>query len=109
MSKNSNTEKLVLVTGGAGFIAVHCMLQLLNEGYTVRATLRSLGREENVRAMLREGGVEAGSRLSFIQADLSTDEHWNEAVAGCAYVLHVASPTPKLNFTHEDEMIVPAR
>jgi dihydroflavonol-4-reductase len=109
MNTNFNTDKLVLVTGGAGFIAVHCVLQLLNTGYRVRATLRSLDRAAAVRAMLREGGVEAGERLTFIQADLSTDANWNEAVKGCTYVLHVASPTPKLNFKHEDEMIIPAR
>lgn len=109
MTTNSNQEKLVLVTGGSGFIAVHSILQLLNAGYRVRATLRSLSREANVRAMLREGGVEAGERLSFIQTDLSADTNWKEAVKGCTYVIHVASPTPKLNFKHEDEMIIPAR
>jgi len=109
MNTNFNTDKLVLVTGGAGFIAVHCILQLLNTGYRVRATLRSLDRAAAVRAMLGEGGVEAGERLSFIQADLSADANWDEAVKGCTYVLHVASPTPKLNFKHEDEMIIPAR
>ncbi|MFB0497491.1 nucleoside-diphosphate-sugar epimerase [Mucilaginibacter sp. OAE612] len=66
MNTDSNTEKLVLVTGGAGFIAVHCILQLLNAGYGVRAALRELKREEIVRTMLREGGVEVGERLSFI-------------------------------------------
>ncbi|MDR6806029.1 dihydroflavonol-4-reductase [Dyadobacter sp. BE34] len=109
MNTNSNTEKSVLVTGGAGFIAVHCILQLLNAGYRVRTTLRDLNREPAVRAMLREGGVEAGERLTFIKADLSSDAHWDEAVKDCTYVLHVASPTPKLNFKHEDEMIIPAR
>jgi len=99
----------VLVTGGTGFIAVHCILQLLNAGYRVRATLRSLDREPAVRAMLREGGAEAGERLTFIQADLSQDANWDQGVEGCTYVLHVASPTPKLNFKHEDEMIIPAR
>ncbi|GAA3958092.1 SDR family oxidoreductase [Mucilaginibacter dorajii] len=109
MNTNSNNEKLVLVTGGSGFIAMHCIIQLLNQGYQVRATLRSLDRELEVRAMLREGGVEAGERLDFIQADLSADDYWSEAVRGCTYVLHVASPTPKLDFKHEDEMITPAR
>jgi len=109
MNTNSTTDKLVLVTGGAGFIAVHCTLQLLNKGYRVRTTLRDLKREAVVRSMLREGGVEAGDRLTFIQADLSSDAHWDDAVKGCTFVLHVASPTPKLNFKHEDEMIIPAR
>jgi len=109
MNARSNTEELVLVTGGAGFIAVHCILQLLSSGYRVRATLRDVKREAAVRSMLAAGRVEAGERLTFIQADLSSDENWNEAVKGCAYVLHIASPTPKLNFKHEDEMIIPAR
>src|ERR1700761_2380656 len=109
MNTNSNTEKLVLVTGGSGFIATHCIIQLLNAGYQVRATLRSLGRETEVRNMLREGGVEAGGRLSFIKTDLAADDNWQEAVKGCTYVLHIASPTPKLNFKHEHEMIIPAR
>jgi len=106
---NSNNEKLVLVTGGSGFIAVHCILQLLKAGYRVRATLRSLDREAGVRAMLHEGGVYADDRLTFIEADLSSNAHWPETMKGCAYVLHVASPTPKLDFKHEDEMIIPAR
>jgi NAD(P)-dependent dehydrogenase (short-subunit alcohol dehydrogenase family) len=86
MNTNSNTEKLVLVTGGAGFIAMHCMIRLLNGGYRVRATLGSLDREAKVRAMLREGGVEAGNRLTFIKAGLSADEHWDEAVKGCTWI-----------------------
>lgn len=109
MNTTSNTEKLVLVTGGSGFIAMHCIIQLLNNGYKVRATLRSLEREAMVRAMLRDSDVDAGDKLTFIKADLATDDNWNEAAKGCTYVIHVASPTPKLNFKHEDEMIIPAR
>lgn len=109
MTTNSNSEKLVLVTGGSGFIAVHCILQLLEAGYQVRATVRSLTRESDVRAMLKEGGVEAGERLSFIAAELGSDTNWMEAVTGCTYVLHVASPTPLNGYKHEDEMIIPAR
>ena len=52
------SSKLVLVTGGSGFIGVHCILQLLQSGYRVRTTVRSLNREADVRAMLRVGGVE---------------------------------------------------
>jgi nucleoside-diphosphate-sugar epimerase len=99
----------VLVTGGSGFIGSHAILQLLKAGHQVRTTVRSLKREGDVRAMLREGGAEPGDRLSFIAADLENDAGWPEAVAGIDYVLHVASPLPPNVPKHEDELIVPAR
>jgi nucleoside-diphosphate-sugar epimerase len=103
------TEELVLVTGGSGFIGAHCILQLLNAGYRARTTVRSLQREADVRAMLRTGGADPGDRLSFVAADLGGDSGWREAVAGCEYVLHVASPLPPKPPKHEDDLIVPAR
>jgi nucleoside-diphosphate-sugar epimerase len=99
----------ILVTGGSGFIGSHAILQLLDKGHHVRTTVRSLQREDSVRAMLRQGGTEAGDRLSFVAADLDHDAGWPEAVAGCEYVLHVASPLPASIPKHEDELIVPAR
>jgi dihydroflavonol-4-reductase len=106
---NSNSNTQVLVTGGSGFIAVHCILQLIEAGYRVKTTVRSLNREAEVRDMLRTGGLEAGDRLSFIAADLGADAGWADAAAGCTYVLHVASPTPLKGYKHENEMIIPAR
>jgi len=99
----------VLVTGGSGFIGSRCILQLLAAGHRVRTTVRSLNREGAVRAMLREGGADAGDRLSFVAADLEADAGWPEAVAGCEHVLHVASPFPPNIPKNEDELIVPAR
>ena len=101
--------ELVLVTGGSGFIAQHCMLELFEAGYRVRATVRSLAREAEVRATLKAAGADAGDRLAFFAADLTADAGWAEAVAGCDYVLHVASPFPLTVPKHEDELIVPAR
>jgi nucleoside-diphosphate-sugar epimerase len=99
----------ILVTGGSGFVGSHCILQLLATGHHVRTTVRNLKREGDVRAMLKEGGAKPGDRLSFFAADLENDAGWPQAVAGCEYVLHVASPLPPNVPKHEDELIVPAR
>jgi nucleoside-diphosphate-sugar epimerase len=101
--------RTVLVTGGSGFIAGHCILQLLAAGHRVRTTVRSLEREGEVRAALAAAGGAPGDRLSFVAADLERDAGWPEAAAGCEAVLHVASPFPASLPRHEDEIVVPAR
>jgi len=99
----------VLVTGGSGFVGSHIILQLLESGDVVRTTVRSLQREPGVRAMLQGAGAKPGDRLSFFAADLERDDGWAAAVAGCEYVLHVASPMPPVAPKNDDEVIVPAR
>jgi nucleoside-diphosphate-sugar epimerase len=101
--------ELVLVTGGSGFIGSHCILELLAAGYRVRTTVRSLQREPEVRATLKASGADALDRLSFVAADLTSVAGWPEAVAGCTYVLHVASPLPPNLPKDENELIIPAR
>jgi len=59
--------------------------------------------------MVRTGGAEPGEALSFVTADLNADPGWPEAVAGCDYVLHVASPFPMTVPKDENALIVPAR
>ncbi|HWA01552.1 MAG TPA: aldehyde reductase [Caulobacterales bacterium] len=102
-------SETVLVTGGSGFIASYCILDLLAAGYQVKATVRNLKREAEVRTTLAAAGAPALDKLSFHAADLEGDEGWGEAVAGCAFVLHVASPFPQGAPKHEDDLIIPAR
>jgi dihydroflavonol-4-reductase len=98
---------LVLVTGISGFIAKHCALKLLKEGYAVRGSLRSLDKADEVKESLSHH-VDT-KNLSFVELNLNSDEGWDAAMKGCAYVQHVASPFPKTDPEHEDDLIIPAR
>jgi nucleoside-diphosphate-sugar epimerase len=103
----------ILVTGATGFIAQHCLLQLLEAGYEVRGTARSASRTDEVVTILSPHlSDDARGRLNsfdVVAADLTNDDGWNEAVEGCRFVLHVASPLPRGVVKDEDELIVPAR
>lgn len=103
------SKELVLVTGGSGFVAPHCILKCLQAGYRVRTTIRSSKRENDVLTMLKAGGATNLESLEFAIADLTKDEGWKEAAKGCTYILHVASPFPSTTPKHEDELIIPAR
>jgi dihydroflavonol-4-reductase len=101
-------RETVLVTGGSGFLGGWCVLELLRRGHRVRTTVRDLSRESEVRAALASR-VDPGDRLSVLAADLMSDAGWDEAVDGCEYVLHVASPFPPSQPNDPDELIAPAR
>lgn len=102
------SKEIVLVTGGTGFIAQYCMIALLKKGYQVRTTVRSTQREAEVRQNLARGGVETSEDLTFVVADLRSDDGWAEAAEGCSYVMHGASPTPTGTQTTEADWINPA-
>ena len=98
----------VLVTGITGFLAQHIVLQLLAKGYQVRGTLRSKKRVDEVRTLLRKFDPRA-DEIEFVEADLSSDAGWSEAVKDCTYVQHIASPIPAVHPKDEMELIRPAR
>src|SRR6478672_1051787 len=104
----TNGEQTVLVTGGSGFLGGWCLVELLQRGYRARTTIRDLAREGEVRAAVGTQ-VDARDRLDIVAADLTKDDGWADAVAGCDFVLHVASPFPPAQPKDPDELIVPAR
>lgn len=103
-----HTHQKVLVTGGTGFVAIHSILQLLNRGYQVRTTIRSITSKDKIYEMLKNGGIADFSKIEFVEADLTADKNWLEAMLGCDYVLHIASPIFLRLPKNEDEMIRPA-
>jgi nucleoside-diphosphate-sugar epimerase len=99
----------VLVTGGTGFIGSWCVLTLLEAGHTVRTTVRDLRREPALRSWLHAAGPFDDDRLTVVRADLERPEDWDDAVADCDHVLHVASPTLRHTPANDDDLVVPAR
>ena len=83
----------VLVTGATGFIGLHCVQQLLEAGYAVRGTVRSLSREQEVRDAMTKGGT-SDEHLELVEADLMSDAGWPEA--GMAGALGVALAGPRV-------------
>lgn len=99
---------IVLVTGASGFIATHIVHQLLTDGNVrVRGTVRSLGNEAKVEP-LRKMVPDAAYPLELVEANLTDEESWKEAVKDCTQVYHVASPLPQAVPTDPDEVLIPA-
>lgn len=101
-------KKKVLVTGGTGFLGAQIILQLLQKDYNVITTLRSISSKNKVIDTLKSNGITTFDNLAFVEADLSKDDNWDEAMKGCDYVLSVASPVFFTIPKDENEVIRPA-
>ena len=100
-------QRLVAVTGASGYIALHVIAHLLDEGYAVRGTLRDMARGEKIRnALNRHTNT---TNLSFAECNLLSDDGWDEALAGCEFLIHTASPLPIAEPKDHDDLIIPAR
>ena len=96
----------VMVTGITGYIGQHCGAELLRQGYEVLGTVRSMEKADMVReGIARVAPIE---NLTFVEADLLSDKGWKDAMDGCTYVLHVASPFIIAAPKDENEIISPA-
>ncbi|MBK8294745.1 MAG: aldehyde reductase [Solirubrobacterales bacterium] len=103
----ANAETTVLVTGGSGFLGGRAINQLLDQGYRVRTTVRDESKSPAVREAVTAGVNDPD--LTFFEADLGNDDGWKEAIEGCDYVLHIASPFPTAQPKDPQELIGPAR
>ncbi|MCW9033475.1 MAG: aldehyde reductase [Rhodospirillales bacterium] len=100
-------KPLVVVSGASGYIALHVIKQLLEQGYPVRGTMRTMSRTTSIQTALAKH-VDVGA-LSFVETDLLSDKGWEDAMLGAEYLIHVASPVPAHAPKNENDVIVPAR
>ena len=101
----------VLLTGASGYIGKHITLQLLNQGYEVRASVRSLSKSDEVRSAVLPHLLDSSnldSRLTFVELDLEKDSGWDSALKGIDVLLHTASPFPLSSPKDENDLIRPA-
>lgn len=103
-----SAAKKILVTGASGFIGSHCILDLLNNGYEVRGTVRKLDRAEKLRNILAKHHKGA-AELELVEATLTSTDGWAKAMQNCDGVFHVASPVPTIQPKDPNEVIEPAR
>ena len=101
----------VLLTGASGYIGKHILLQLLNQGYDVRASVRKLSKSQEVRdavvPYLLDSSV-LDKHLTFVELDLEKDSGWDLALDGIDVLMHTASPFPIASPKDENELIRPA-
>ena len=100
------SKELVLVTGGSGFVGSYVIVQLLNEGYNVRTTVRNVNKKDHLISMLKKAGATNTDQLSFVEADLTKDDGWTDATKDCQYVMHVASPMPSQHDAGDGDAII---
>ena len=98
--------KKVFVSGGSGYIAMYCIKILLEKGYDVITSVRKESQIDLIKKSLHKHNV-ALENLKFTILDLLKDEGWDDALKGCEYVLHVASPVIPGD-VDEDSLVKPA-
>ncbi len=100
--------KKILVTGASGYIAKHCIAELIYGGYNVKGTVRDLQKARTVKNDL-ENHLNRKIEIDFAETTLDDTNGWDEAVEGCDAVMHVASPFPRRYIKNEDDLIIPAK
>ncbi|XP_002509938.2 putative anthocyanidin reductase [Ricinus communis] len=80
----------VCVTGGSGYVGSWLVKKLLERGYTVHATLRNL--EDTSKVDFLKSLPNADTNLVLFQADIYNNNDFEQAIRGCEFVFHIATP-----------------
>lgn len=92
-----NTSAPILVTGATGYIASWVIRHLLEQGYTVHATVRDLHKKQSF-AHLEKIAQNSSGTLKLFKANLLDNGSFDEAMQDCEIVLHMASPFVVTNY-----------
>lgn len=100
--------KKVLLTGITGFLGSHTAIQLLEKGYHVTGTMRSLSRKDEIQDILKKHTNNI-QNLVIAEADLLDANAWNNLTTDKDFVMHIASPFPRTLPKNDDELVRPAK
>lgn len=81
------------MSGASGFLAGHVINILLQQGYKVRGTVRSLKNQDKLKP-IKEICPEKNHNLELVEANLLDNKCWDKIIPGCQYVIHTAPPFP---------------
>ncbi|KAI0450513.1 putative cinnamoyl-CoA reductase [Xylaria acuta] len=85
----------LLLTGATGFIGFHVLLKALEEGWVVRAAVRSIEKSRFITDHPKITALDRLDRLSFVEVpDICDENAYEEAIKGVTHVLHLATPLP---------------
>ena len=104
---DSSNGNLACVTGASGFIGTHMVRELISRGYTVRATVRDAKNTKRT-AHIVEQAAAAPERLTLHSADLMNPGAFDDIIAGCDTVFHVASAVYLTAKNPQKEIVDPA-
>jgi hypothetical protein len=87
-TSSSSQEEQVTSASGPSYYA-------LKAGYHVQAAVRSESKKDKILSATSIKAPNPGPALSFIIIpELTAEGAYDEAVKGCTYILHIASPLP---------------
>jgi dihydroflavonol-4-reductase len=105
---SSPVVKRVCVSGVNGFVGGHVARDLLDAGYAVNGTVRSLS-DPPAHLSHLEFLHSAHSPFQAFEADFTVADSFDRAMHGCVYAVHCASPSPMQDVLDpEKELVAPA-